>query len=83
MDVNYDGIIFILSCLILRRDRLANFADIIKIATIFLLMQPLETRKNLTLCIKMQSLSVFLNKGKVVDFWQNMLTSAELKGCVM
>ena len=43
MDINYDVITFTLKYFILKRPIIANFADIIKIATC-LLKQPLKTQ---------------------------------------
>ena len=53
----------------LRRPRVANFADI-KIATTFIknLLRLEKSENNLKLCIKMQSISVFLEVTKVVAF---------------
>ena len=61
MDINYDVITLFQNTFILSRLRLANFTDIIKIATMFI-------KKIFELCIKMQFISVFLDIKKVAEF---------------
>ena len=56
---------------ILRRPRVANFADIIKIITMFI-----ET------VFKMLSISVFLDITKLQIYGEKMRMSAEIKVCV-
>ena len=67
---------------ILRRPRVANFPDIIKTTVMFIKTTIKESKqikkKKKKLCIKMQSIYVFLNLVKVAD----LLMSAKLKGCV-
>ena len=65
---------------ILRRPRVANFPDIIKTTVMFIKTTIKESKqiKNKKICIKMQSIYVFLNIAKVAD----LLMSAKLKGCV-
>ena len=48
----------------------ANFADIIKIATMFLetTFKDSKKLKALEICIKIQSVSVFFDISKVTDF---------------
>ena len=84
MDINYDIIIFI-NTSILRRPRVANFADIIKIIIIFIktiLKDSKKSQKNLKLFTKMQSISVFLDIAKFPDFSLKKLMFAELNWCV-
>ena len=64
---------------ILRRPRVAGFADIIKIATMFKVK---KFKKKIEIMYKMQSMSVFLYITKVADFRWKMLMTAEFKGCV-
>ena len=55
---------------ILRRPRVANFTSIINIATIFIkttFKNSKKCQKYKKLCIKMQSISVFLDKTKISD----------------
>ena len=68
----------------LRRPRVTNFPDIIKVSTMFIKTTFNDSKKvgNWKLCLKTQSISVFLDKTKVVDFREKILTSAELKRCV-
>ena len=66
---------------ILRRPGVAIFADIIKIITRFI-RKTQEKLKELEICIKMQSMSVFFDVTKFADFWCKMLMSAEIAGCV-
>ena len=67
MDRNYDIINFI-SNFILRMSRLANFADIVKIAIIFIKTTFIKTQKNLKnrnyVCIKIQSISLCSSYNK-------------------
>ena len=55
---------------ILRRSIAASFADIIKIAAIFIktTYKDLKSSKNKKLYNKMQSISVFLDITKIADF---------------
>ena len=53
---------------ILRRPGVAIFADIIKIITRFI-RKTQEKLKELEICIKMQSMSVFFDITKFADFW--------------
>ena len=53
----------------MRRTRVANFADIIKILTMFTKKIFIESKKNQkNLRIKMQSISVFSDIEKLADF---------------
>ena len=56
---------------IFRRLRVANFVDIIKIASTFIkiTLKEIKKLKSWKLYIKMKSLSVNLNITKVADFW--------------
>ena len=65
MEKNYHVITFISKYLILRKLIVADFADIIKIATIFVKTIFKDSKK---ICIIMQSTSVFLKTKKVADF---------------
>ena len=85
MDRNYDVITFLSIYLYLKRPRGAIFADIIKVITMFnktvfadiikvitmfnktVLKDSKKLKKKL--CIKMQSICVFLDIAKIVDFW--------------
>ena len=54
--------------------RVANFADIIKIAIMFLKKTFKDSKKTqvaikMQLCIKMQSISILLDIIKFTDFW--------------
>ena len=72
MHRTYDVITFISKTLILRRPRVAIFADIIKIVSVFIktiIQDSRKVKKNYNLCIKIQSLHVFLNVAKFADFW--------------
>ena len=55
---------------ILRKPRVANFADIIKIAIMFTKKAFKDSKKvkKLKLCVKMQCISIFLDIGKFTDF---------------
>ena len=71
MSNSYDVITFNLNNFILRRSRVANFADIIKTATIFI--KPIfknskKVKRIRKYILKMQSISVFLCKTKIADF---------------
>ena len=71
MDKDYGVITFISKRLFLRRPRVANFADINKIATIVntkTFKDSKKTLKNWKLFVKMQSLSVFLDIAKFSEF---------------
>ena len=55
----------------LRRPRVAKFTDIIKTTTMFFkatFKDSKKSKRNQKLCIKMHSLSVFLDITKVIDF---------------
>ena len=70
MDRNYDVITFLSIYLYLKRPRGAIFADIFKVITMFnktVLKDSKKVKKKL--CIKMQSICVFLDIAKIVDFW--------------
>ena len=56
---------------ILRRPRVANFADIIKMTTMFIetTFKDSKKLKALKIIIKIQAISVFLGVTKVADFW--------------
>ena len=71
--------------LILRRPRVANFVDIIKIATILInnLWRLKKVKRIRNYVIQMQSISVFLDMTKVANFWWKMLMPAEVKMCVI
>ena len=72
MDKNYDATTFFKNTLILRRPRVAIFADIIKIVSVFIktiIQDSIKVKKNYNLYIKIQSLHVFLNVAKFADFW--------------
>ena len=69
----------------LRRPRLANFADIVKIATMFTKTtfkdsKKLKRIKNYVL--KRNLYLYFLKKQKFLISGEKMLMSAEIKGCV-
>ena len=71
MDRNYEVITFISKYLYVRRPRVVNFADIIKIATIFIKTtfkdsNKIKRVKNYVL--KVQSISAFLDITKVANF---------------
>ena len=54
----------------MRTPRVAIFADIIKVGTIFIntIFKELKKIKELKLCIKMQFISVLLDIAKLADF---------------
>ena len=60
---------------ILRKPKVADFADIIKMATMFTKttfkkkQKKNNKKKQQKLCIKMQSIFVLLDITKVADFW--------------
>ena len=65
----YDVITFIL-----RRHRVATFTETIKFGTIFIktIFKYSKKRKKQKLCMKVQSISVFLDIAKIADFrWKN------------
>ena len=64
---------------VLRSARVANFAEIIEIATIFIKTTFKDSKKLKELCVKMQSISVFPQIRKIADFLWKMLMSAERK----
>ena len=69
---------------ILRRPTVANFAGIIKIATVFQnnLERLKQSLKSYKLCIKMQSMIEFLGITKVADFcWKDAHVSRTQKVC--
>ena len=57
--------------LTLRKHTVANFADIVKISTMFITKTFKNSKKlkELQLCIQMQSISLFLGMAKFADFW--------------
>ena len=58
------------SVFLLRTPRVVNFADIIKIVSMFVkktFENEKKILKNYKLCIKMQSLSAFIDRKKVAD----------------
>ena len=70
MDRNYDVITLFQNTFILRRPRVASFADIIKIVIMFIKKKSLKTQKSQKyqkLCTKMQSILVFLDIAKFAD----------------
>ena len=70
MDRNYDIINLIIKIFILRRPGIAIFADIIKVLAMFIITIYKDSRKvkiNRN-CIKIQSISVFLDIAKVANF---------------
>ena len=74
MDRNYDVLTFISKYLFLRRPRVANSADIIKIATMFIKTTFKDSKKlkELEIIYSNKSKSVFLEITKVADFpWKN------------
>ena len=84
MDGNHVVIIF-QNTFILRRPRVANFTDIIKITNTYIkttFKDSKEAKKNQKFCIRMHSLFVVLDITKIADFRLKMLVSAERQGCV-
>ena len=84
MDRNCDVITFISKYLILIRRRVANFAGIIRIATMFIeknFKGSNKVQRIINYVLKMQPISVFLNITKVPVFGAKMLISAERKEC--
>ena len=71
MNKNYDVMFFFQITFILRITREANFAEIIKTATIFnkISLKTQLNQKNQKLCIKMQSISIFPDITKVANFY--------------
>ena len=67
--------LFIKNTFILKRPRVAIFADIIKVVTIFtktIFKDSKKKKKELEIIIKIQSISVFLHVTKFTDFrWKN------------
>ena len=85
MDGNHVVIIFQNTVNILRRPRVANFTDIIKITNTYIkttFKDSKEAKKNQKFCIRMHSLFVVLDITKIADFRLKMLISAERQGCV-
>ena len=71
MDRKYYVITFFKNTFILRRLVVATFSDIIKISTMFIEKTYNTQTKLEGLCIKMQSISVFLHIIKIAAFrWQ-------------
>ena len=71
--------------MILRRPRVANFAGIIKIATMFIkktFKDPQKSLKSEKLLIRMQSTHFLIHLIEASDFQWKVLMSAEYKGCV-
>ena len=84
MDGNHVVIIF-QNTFILRRPRVANFTDIIKITNTYIkttFKDLKEAKKNQKFCTRMHSLFVVLDITKIADFRLKMLVSAERQGCV-
>ena len=82
MERNCDVITFISKYLILIRRRVANFAGIIRIATMFIeknFKGSNKVQRIINYVLKMQPISVFLNITKVPVFGAKMLISAERK----
>ena len=70
MDRNYDIINLIIKIFILRRPGIAIFADIIKVLAMFIITiykDPRKVKINRN-CIKIQSISVFLDIAKFANF---------------
>ena len=81
MNRNYDLIIFFSKKLFLRRPRVAIFADIIKIVTMFFKdSRKIRTIRNYV--SKWNLYLYFLTKQNLLISGKEMLMSAELKGCV-
>ena len=71
MDRNYEVVIFSSKFLFLRGALVVIFADIIKIVTMFtktIFQDSRKLEKYEKLCIKMQSISLFLDIAKLTDF---------------
>ena len=71
MDRNYEVVIFSSKFLFLRGTLVVIFADIIKIVTMFtktIFQDSRKLKKYEKLCIKMQSISLFLDIAKLADF---------------
>ena len=71
MDRNYEVVIFSSKFLFLRGALVVIFADIIKIVTMFtktIFQDSRKLKKYEKLCIKMQSISLFLDIAKLADF---------------
>ena len=71
MDRNYEVVIFSSKFLFLRGALVVIFADIIKIVTMFtktIFQDSRKLKKYEKLCIKMQSISLFLDIAKLTDF---------------
>ena len=81
MNRNYDLIIFFSKKLFLRRPRVAIFADIIKIVTMFFKdSRKIRTIRNYV--SKWNLYLYFLTKQNLLISGKEMLMSAEFKGCV-
>ena len=73
MDINYYVIKFISKHIILRRIRVGNFADIIKVEIIFIkatFRDSKKVKRIINFLLKMQCISVFLDITKFVSFRQ-------------
>ena len=71
MDRNYEVVIFSSKFLFLSGALVVIFADIIKIVTMFtktIFQDSRKLKKYEKLCIKMQSISLFLDIAKLADF---------------
>ena len=71
MDRNYEVVIFSSKFLFLRGALVVIFADFIKIVTMFtktIFQDSRKLEKYEKLCIKMQSISLFLDIAKLADF---------------
>ena len=73
MDRNYAAITFISNMFILRRSRVANFADMIKIAVMFIK----KTYNESKIAKKLET--IYYN---TIYIYTYMLMSVELKGCI-
>ena len=84
MDKNYDVIVFISKNFILRLPRVAIFADIIKIVTVFIkkIFQDLKKVKRTE--NNVSKYNTFISGYSKICWFplKKMLMSAELKGCV-
>ena len=82
MNIYYDFITLFRNTFTLRRLRVANFADIIKIATMFIKAIFKDSKKLKELEVKMQSIFAFFGKTKVADFrWKNAHVSRTQAMC--
>ena len=85
MGRNYDIIAFFQNTLNLRRPRVSNFADIIKIATMFTkttFKDSKTVKRTRNYILKCNLYQYFLISQKLLTFGEKILMSAELKRCV-